>query len=63
MHPNRGSQIRAGPENVIDSYDYVVSRFDKTYSHRKKAAEEAAAVTASISPSSTGLNAVSAVKV
>ncbi|GAX80163.1 hypothetical protein CEUSTIGMA_g7601.t1 [Chlamydomonas eustigma] len=51
MHPNRGSQIRAGPENVIDSYDYVVSRFDKTYAHRKKAAEEAAAAMAAVTES------------
>ena len=37
MHPNVGSKIRS-INGEIDSYDYVLSRFDSTYKHRQAAA-------------------------
>ena len=43
LHPSVGSKIQCGDGAVVDSYSYVLSRFDATYAHRKKAAEAAAA--------------------
>lgn len=39
MHPNAGSKIQ-GSTSVIDSYEYVLDRFDNTYKHRKPAAAQ-----------------------
>ena len=34
MHPSPGSKVPSGAEE-LDTYDYVLSKFDATYSHRK----------------------------
>ncbi len=40
LHPQRGSAISDG-QTTIDSYEYVLDRFDKSYKHRMELASGA----------------------